>query len=86
MEDQNKSVDKKDRDRRRRSRRRRYRRGKVYGGEVKEHEEEDTKHINSLDYSMCLLKSPREQLIATVKYLKRYAKDTGAKYSNTQRN
>jgi hypothetical protein len=37
IEDQNKSVNKKDRDRRRQ----RYKRGKVYGGKVEEEEEED---------------------------------------------
>ena len=85
-EDRNKLVNKKDRDRRRR-----YKRGKVYGGEVEEEEEEDERdeheaHKPARVFDEPLKKPQRAANSDSLVFLKRYAKDTDAKYSDTQQN
>jgi hypothetical protein len=85
-EDRNKLVNKKDRDRRRR-----YKRGKVYGGEVEEEEEEDERdeheaHKPARVFDEPLKKPQRAANSDCLVFLKRYAKDSDAKYSDTQQN
>jgi hypothetical protein len=79
-EDRNKLVNKKDRDRRRR-----YKRGKVYGGEVKEEDEHEA-HKPARVFDEPLKKPQRAANSDCLVFLKRYAKDSDAKYSDTQQN
>ncbi len=83
-EDRNKLVNKKDRDRRRR-----YKRGKVYGGEVEEEEDEHDEHEvhkPARVFDEPLKKPQRAANTDSLVFLKRYAKDTYAKYSDAQQN